>query len=296
MTTQPAAAAFFGRSKEPAPAREFLAAAGAIAATGAKVYFEKKLAAHCEEKELQESGVVVLPREEIRAADLGFVLGGDGTFLRTAHHCAPLGIPLTGVNLGYLGFLTDVPRERMVRDIAAICRGEHRLEKRFMLAAQVERKGAAASVPEESCAINDIVVSRGEAGILLGVRVFVNRAFLYDLRADGLILATPSGSTAYALAAGGPIIAPDLRAVLLAPLCAHALSHRPLAVNSARVDIALEITKSRSARLHLDGRADVSLNTGDIVRVRRHPKALQICHPLYYDYYKTLRQKLSWGS
>ena len=288
--------AFFGRSKEPAPAREFLAAASELAAEGATVHFEKQLAVHCEQNELKKSRAIVAPREEIRSADLGFVLGGDGTFLRTANHCAPLGIPLAGINLGFLGFLTDVPRERMQIDIAAICRGEHKMEKRFMLAAQVERNGESLSAPEESCAINDIVVSRGEAGLLLGVRVSINGAFLYDLRADGLILATPSGSTAYALAAGGPIITPELRAILLAPLCAHALSHRPLAVNSARADIALEITKSRSARLHLDGRADVSLKTGDIVRVRRHPKSLQICHPLSYDYYKTLRQKLSWGS
>lgn len=296
MAAEIGTAAFFGRSKEAAPAREFLAAAGEVAAGGAKVYFEKRLAAHCEKRAIEESGVVVLPRDEIRRADLGFVLGGDGTFLRTAHHCAPLDIPLAGINLGYLGFLTDVPRENMRRDIAAICRGERRLEKRFMLAAQVERDGATVSAAEKSCAINDIVVSRGEAGILLGVRVSVNRDFLYDLRADGLILATPSGSTAYALAAGGPIITPDLRAILLAPLCAHALTHRPLAVNSSRAELTLEITKSRSARLHLDGRADVSLKTGDIVRVRRHPKKLQICHPLSYDYYKTLRQKLSWGS
>ncbi len=296
MTANLVTAAFFGRSKEPAPAREFLAAAGDIAANGAHVCFEKQLAAHCEPDAIKKSGVVVLPRDEIRRADFGFVLGGDGTFLRTAHHCAPLGIPLTGINLGYLGFLTDVPRENMRRDIAAICRGECQTEKRFMLAAQVERNGETLSTPDESCIINDIVVSRGEAGLLLGVRVSVNKTFLYDLRADGLILSTPSGSTAYALSAGGPIITPGLRAILLAPLCAHALTHRPLAINSVRAEIVLEITKSRRARMHLDGRADMSLETGDIIRVRRHPKSLQIRHPLSYDYYKTLRQKLSWGS
>lgn len=289
-------AAFLGRSKDPAPARELLAAAGDLAAMGTEVFFEKQLAAHCPRRDLEAAKVIVSPMKEVRSADLAFALGGDGTFLRAARHCALAGIPLTGINLGYLGFLTDVSRDDMRRDIAAICRGERHLEKRFMLSARVERGGRVLSSEEESCAINDIVVSRGEAGLLLGVRVSINQTFVYDLRADGLILATPSGSTAYALAAGGPIISPDLRAMLLVPLCAHALTHRPLAVNSVRTELILEITKSQSARMHLDGRTDVSLKTGDIIRVRRHPKSLQICHPLSYDYYKTLRQKLSWGS
>ena len=226
---------------------------------------------------------------------MAFVLGGDGTFLHAARHCAPLNIPLTGINLGFLGFLTDVSSNNMQASIMEICRGDFRQEKRFILSAQVERNGNALLSQNESLAINDIVVSRGETGLLLSVRVYINKVFVYDLRADGLIVSTPSGSTAYALAAGGPIIAPELRVILLVPLCAHALTHRPLAVNSVNADITLEIIKSRNARLHLDGRDDMSLKTGDLVHVKRHAKMLKIRHPLSYDYYKTLRQKLSWG-
>lgn len=288
--------AFFGRSKKPEPARELLAAAAESAADGAAVYFAEELAKHCGSGEISQSGAQILPAEKIRRADLAFVLGGDGTFLRTARHCALLEIPLAGINLGTLGFLTDISRENMRGEIAEIRRGGMRMEKRFMLAAQVERRGEILPEAADACAVNDIVVSRGEGGLLLGVRVCINQNYVYDLRADGLILATPSGSTAYALAAGGPIVAPDLRAVLLAPLCAHALTHRPLAVNSVRAEITLEITTSHGARLHVDGQIGAPLFAGDIVRVRRHKKSLAICHPLSYDYYNTLRQKLSWGS
>lgn len=287
--------AFFGRSKEQKPAHELLAVAGRLAASGVEVWFEANLAQHCSSREITAAGVTVLPMEEIRQADVGFVLGGDGTFLGTARHCAPLGIPLAGINLGYLGFLTDVSREDMEGAINEICCGKYQLEKRFTLSARVERKGRDVAESSAALAINDIVVSRGEAGLLLGMRVFINQTFVYNLRADGLIVATPSGSTAYALAAGGPIVTPNLRAMLLVPLCAHALTHRPLAISSVRTEVAIEITKSRHTRLHLDGQFDLPLATGDVVRVTRHAKPLKICHPLSYDYYKTLRQKLSWG-
>ena len=288
--------AFFGRSKDPAPARELLEVAGKLSAAGDTVLFSKELSVHCDSSVLKSSGVSVVETSDVRRADFAFVLGGDGTFLRTAHHCIQQGIPLTGINLGFLGFLTDVPREDMQRHVMEICGGKHILEKRFVLTASVERDGKTLPMSDDSPVINDIVVSRGEAGLLLGVRVFINKTYVYDLRADGLILSTPSGSTAYALAAGGPIVAPDLRAILLVPLCAHAVTHRPLAISLARNEIELQITKSRSARLHLDGRVDMSLNPGDIVRVRRYAKPLRICHPMSYDYYNTLRQKLSWGS
>lgn len=289
--------AFFGRSEDPAPVRELLAAAADAVRGGARAWFEDSLAASCTERELADAGVSAAPMAEIRSADAAFVLGGDGTFLRTARHCVPLNIPLAGINLGYLGFLTDIPRERMRRDVAAVWAGQGRLEKRFILAAHVERGGRPLrSLGKEDCAINDIVVSRGEAGLLLGLRVHINDVFVYELRADGLIVATPSGSTAYALAAGGPIISPELRAMLMVPLCPHALTHRPLAVSAVHAELQLEIIKARSARLHLDGQADMALLPGDVVRVRRHSRPLRIFHPPSYDYYNTLRQKLSWGS
>ena len=287
--------AFFGRSKRPEAARELLSVAAELTAQGITALFEEPLAAQCGAEALAKSGVRSCQRADLRRADLGFVLGGDGTFLQTARHCVPLDIPLTGINLGYLGFLTDVSREDMRRAVVEIVSGARQMEKRFILSAQVERNGRPLVAGAGAMAINDMVISR-EAGVLIGMKVFINDIFAYDLRADGIIIATPSGSTAYALSAGGPIVAPNLRAVLLTPLCAHALTHRPLAVSAAKVDVAVEITKSRGASLHLDGRSNVHLEKGDIVRARRHSKSLKINHPLSYDYFNTLRQKLSWGS
>ena len=290
--------AFFGHSKDPAPARELLSVAGKLAAQGAAVEFENELATHCTSSDVAAAKVSVRPLSEMCRADYAFVLGGDGTFLRTARHCVNHDLPLTGINLGFLGFLTDVSCDNMQSDVLAICRGEYQMQKRFVLSAQVERGGKTNRAKTEStaCAINDIVVSRGESGLLLQVRVHINGRFVYDLRADGLIISTPSGSTAYALSAGGPIVAPDLRAVLLVPLCPHALTYRPLAFNAVRADITLEIIKAQQAQLHLDGYGNMPLSSGDVVRVRRHPRQLRIYHPKSYDYFKTLRQKLSWGS
>ncbi|MDM5147789.1 NAD(+)/NADH kinase [Candidatus Persebacteraceae bacterium Df01] len=287
--------ACLGRSKQALPARELLSVVTKLSAQGIEVLFESRLAAHCDADAIKNSGVTVLSMSEVRQAEIAVVLGGDGTFLRAARHCAPLGIPLAGVNLGHLGFLTDIAYEDMRHALLDIIGGAHQLEKRFILAAQVERNG---KVLEESgtIAINDIVFSRGEAGVLLGLRVSINGALAYDLRADGLIVSTPSGSTAYALAAGGPIVAPNLKAVLLVPLCPHALTYRPLALNAAGMDVTVEITKSKTAQLHLDGDLRVPLDKGDIVRVRRYAKPLRLYHPQSYDYFATLRQKLHWGN
>ena len=289
--------AFLGRSKQKAPVRELLATAKTLTDCGIKAYFQDELARHCSAEDIRAAQVSESSLKDIDKVDLAFVLGGDGTFLRMAHHCIIRRIPLTGINLGFLGFLTDIASDDMQDAIMAICKGQYRLEKRFVLSVQVERDGRLLSMPNDvSCAVNDIVISRGEAGVLLGTRVHINKQYVYDLRADGLIIATPSGSTAYALSAGGPIVAPNLQAMVLVPLCPHALTHRPLTINSIKTTIELEITRSLSARLHVDGRTNIDLKSGDIIRVSRHPKRLNICHPMSYDYYKTLRQKLSWGS
>ena len=223
--------------------------------------------------------------------DLIVVLGGDGTFLGAARRYAPRQVELVGINLGYLGFLTDIAAQEMREVLQQILAGQCYSESRFMLS--VGRNGE--PLPDDSAvAINDVVISRGVAGTLVSLRVNINGVFAYDLRADGLILSTPSGSTAYALSAGGPIVAPDLDAILLVPLCPHALTHRPLMVR-ADYPIQLQVMEAQSATIHVDGQGDYPLLAGDTIEVSRHPLPLKICHPTTYDYYQTLRKKFNWS-
>ena len=282
---------FCGRSKRGDKVEDLLAAAALLRAGGIEVILEEKIAGQCAAK--CEHDFAVSRLSDIKDMDMAFVLGGDGTFLRAASYFAPLGVPLAGINLGYLGYLTDVSSDEMQEVLPKIAAGEYSLEERFMLSLAIRSNGGLEKA-DYSPAINDVVISRGEGGLLLGLRVSINGAFAYELRADGLIISTPSGSTAYALAAGGPIISHDLNAVLLVPLCAHALTHRPLVVN-ADYTVSVEIIKSRAAVLHIDGQEGMELSTGDTIVVSRHVRPLRLCHPTSYDYYDTLRRKLHWG-
>lgn len=252
----------------------------------------KKLAALLRRRAAAKVVVAGEDGEALRGADLAVTLGGDGAFIQTARHAAPLGVPLTGVNLGYLGFLTDTPAARAGAMILPIVDGEYATERRMMIAASVSRGGR--NVVRGAVAANDIVVSRGEAGVLLRLEVFIDGRLAYRQRSDGLIIATPAGSTAYAMSAGGPIVAPDLAAFSLVPLCPHALTHRPLLVSAAR-RLSVRIAEQKNARLHIDGQEDFALAAGDVITVRRHARPLIIRHPRGYDYFEVLRKKLRWG-
>lgn len=282
---------FCGRSRHGDKVEDLLAAASLLRANGIEVFWEEKIAGQC--AAVREHDFTVCRLSDMENMDMAFVLGGDGTFLRAARYFAPLGVPLVGINLGYLGYLTDVGSEEMQEVLPRIVSGEYFLEERFMLSLAIRPNGGSEKT-DYSPAINDVVISRGEGGLLLSLRVFINGVFAYELRADGLIISTPSGSTAYALAAGGPIVSHDLNAVLLVPLCAHALTHRPLVVN-ADYAVSVEIIKSHAAVLHIDGQEGMELSTGDTIVVSRHVRPLRLCHPLSYDYYDTLRRKLNWG-
>lgn len=285
---------FLGREKNTAPLPDLLDALLALRARGCEPILDQSiinivgsekaaaLAAH-------EFPVTAAAAEV--AADLIVVLGGDGTFLGAARCYAPRGIELVGVNLGYLGFLTDIARDDMHAALLEIMEGRCRTEERFMLSVRLNGEELP---PDLSVAINDVVISRGDAGTLLKLRVTINEVFAYDLRADGLILSTPSGSTAYSLSSGGPIVEPGLDAMMLVPLCPHALTHRPLAVR-ADYPLRLQVLEANSAVVHVDGQGDRALAVGDTVEVCRHAAPLKICHPLGYDYYQTLRKKLLWG-
>jgi NAD+ kinase len=224
-------------------------------------------------------------------ADLAIVLGGDGSMLSTARALAPSGVPLVGINQGRLGFMTDIALGAMTATLDGILAGQYTVEPRTMLAAEVTRGAARVFA---TAALNDVVVSKGASGRLIELIVQIDGQFVYDLRSDGLIVATPTGSTAYALSSGGPIIQPTVPAFALVPISPHTLSNRPIAVGDG-CTIEIMIDRDSEARLQCDGQAEIDLAGGDRVTVRRAPYAAKLIHPAGYAYYAMLREKLHWS-
>jgi NAD+ kinase len=223
--------------------------------------------------------------------DLCLVVGGDGTLLSSARIMADRSVPLVGVNLGRLGFLTDIPADQIEAGVTAILDGEYQAEQRILLAGTV-RRGAETifSAP----AMNDVVVSRGASGSMIEFAVTVDGEFIYTLRADGVIVATPTGSTAYALSAGGPILHPALQAIALVPISPHTLSNRPVAIrNTSRVEITL--VRGSEARANFDVQAYCQLEPNDVVCVSSAARPATLLHPRGYRYFSMLRQKLRWS-
>ncbi len=240
------------------------------------------------------SGVQLLPGKTLAAkADLLIVVGGDGTLLKAAHLVMPRPIPLVGVNLGRLGFLADITPEQVQDDIAAMLKGEYSSEDRLMLEASAERDGKTGAT---ATALNDVVVHKADGGRLIEFETYVDEQFLCAYRADGIVLATPTGSTAYALSGGGPIVHPAMDAIALVPICPHTLGDRPLVVaGTSRIEIRIGDTHGGGAQATWDGQHAETLKTGDRVMAQRSEKRICFIHPRGYDYYKILRTKLHWG-
>jgi NAD+ kinase len=223
-------------------------------------------------------------------ADLAVVVGGDGTLISCARLMAEHSVPLVGVNLGRLGFLTDIPAENAAAALESVLDGDFAPEQRMLLSGSVRR---GRKTLFSALAMNDIVVSRGAVGSMIEFAVTVDGEFIYTLRADGLIVATPTGSTAYALSAGGPILHPSLSAIALVPISPHTLSNRPVAIRStSKVEITL--VRGQDARANFDVQAHIHLEPGDVVTAAAAPKPATLLHPKGYRYFSMLRQKLRW--
>jgi NAD+ kinase len=220
-------------------------------------------------------------------ADVVVVVGGDGTMLSIARQVAPFDLPLIGINQGRLGFLTDIPLADMESSIGAMLDGRFVEERRTLLDTEVNG--------DRGVALNDVVVNRGSGGSMIEVHVEIDGRFVYAMRADGLIVATPTGSTAYALSSGGPIIAPDVPAFALVPVAPHALTHRPVAVHESAV-IAVTVQRGKDASVHCDGQTRFPLGEGDTVTIRRAASSARFLHPEGYDYFAMLRSKLHWSA
>lgn len=279
--------ALVGRHETPGIAEPLGRLAAFLVARGHRVLIDAETA-----KFTPLPGHPTVPIVELAGkANLAIVVGGDGTMLAIARQLAPSGVPLIGINQGRLGFLTDISLADMEIVLASMLDGDNVEETRTMLDATLTRAGGGG---EHAEALNDVVVNRGALGGMIDFAVAIDGRFAYSMRADGLIVATPTGSTAYALSALGPIVDPAVPAILLVPVAPHSLTNRPTVVrDSAVIEIAL--LGGKDASLHCDGQANFPLAEGDRVVVRRGAHHVRLLHPKDHDHFALLRRKLHWG-
>ncbi len=230
-------------------------------------------------------------------ADIAIVLGGDGTMLAAARNLARYPVPLAGINQGRLGFMTDIALARMGELVGAILDGQYAIEERSLLDAEIRRRSAGSGGDEailQTLALNEAVVGKGSQGRLIEFEVRIDGEYVYRLRADGMIVATPTGSTAYSLSAQGPILHPAVPAFALVPLNPHVLSARPVSVSERSV-IEIGLVHAVDARAHFDGFALTDMHEGDRLLLKRSAFAIRFVHPPGYSYFMMLREKLRWS-
>jgi NAD+ kinase len=239
---------------------------------------------------LRKRGCEVIPEGETKA-DLAIVIGGDGTMLAAARELVRHHVPLVGINLGRLGFMTDIGQHDTQVGIGAILDGNYSIEERSLLDCEIRRQGKSAL---STIALNEAVIGKGSQGRLIEFELSVDGEFVYALRADGIIVATPTGSTAYALSAQGPILHPAVPALTLVPLNPHTLSARPVSVSERSV-IEIVMVHALDARAHFDGLALADMGEGDRLVLKRSADTVRFVHPPGYRYFATLREKLRWS-
>jgi NAD+ kinase len=225
-----------------------------------------------------------------RRSDLVLVVGGDGTLLNMARNLAENDVPLVGINLGRLGFLVDISPERMLDSLAEILAGDYIEDRRFLLEALV---GGGTPV----LALNDVVLHKWNIARMIEFETTIDGRFVDRQRSDGIIISTPTGSTAYALSGGGPLLAPSLDAIALVPICPHTLSNRPIVVHGS-CEIRIRVcgrTDPEHVRVTCDGQSDLTFDTSEELVVRRHHRPVRLFHPREHDHYELLRAKLGWG-
>lgn len=236
-----------------------------------------------------------LARDEMdEKHDLIVVVGGDGSLLSAAHMAIKVNVPVIGINRGRLGFLTDISPHELETQLGAVLAGKYCEERRFLLHMRIH--------DNETCyfegdALNDVVLSRGNETHLIAFDVYINQQFVSHYRSDGMILATPTGSTAYALSAGGPIMHPQLNAIVMVPMFSHSLNSRPLVIDGqAHVELRISPGNESSLQISCDGQTSYLVKPGQQVSVEKNTQQLRLLHPGDYHYYDTLRIKLGWGS
>jgi len=234
-------------------------------------------------------------RDEIGlVSDLVIVVGGDGSMLGAARALAPQDVPVLGVNRGRLGFLTDVSPKQLEEQIAEVLAGRFILESRFLLDVSVTRGG---EVLGRGDALNDVVLNSGISARMIEFELYIEDQFVYTQRSDGLIISTPTGSTAYSLSGGGPIMHPKLDALVLVPMFPHTLGSRPLVIDgNSAVRIVINEYNELHPTISCDGQLNLTASPGDVVHVNKKPARLKLLHPLDHNFYAICRAKLGWGS
>jgi len=226
------------------------------------------------------------------SCDLAIVVGGDGTLLNAARSLAESGIAVLGVNFGRLGFLVDVSPEEMTQQMEKILAGDFIEERRTLLHATVSRDN---DVLSKTAALNDVVVHKKDVARMIELDTWIDDYFVNTNRSDGLIVSTPTGSTAYALSGGGPILHPKLDAITLVPICPHTLSNRPIVVHDESVIKIIIHQGTLEATVSCDGQVSHTLEAGDHITIRKHEHSLRLLHPQGHDYFAILREKLRWS-
>ncbi len=279
--------ALVGRSHTPGISEPLTELASCIARRGFDVVFEADTA-----QEIGVTGYPALRPDEIGArADVAVVLGGDGTMLGIGRQLAPYRTPLIGINHGRLGFITDIPISDMREIVPQMLAGSFEREERTLLEARIMRDGEPIY---HALAFNDVVVNRSGFSGMAELRVSVDGRFMYNQRSDGLIVATPTGSTAYALSSAGPILHPRLQGLVLVPIAPHALSNRPIVIPDDSA-VSIQIISGRDVNVNFDMQSFTALELNDTIDVRRSRHTVPFLHPVGYSYYATLRKKLHWN-
>jgi len=253
-----------------------------------QIYIEEDTA-----ETLNEISLPILSRETLgKHCDLLIVVGGDGSLLHAAHIAVNQDLPVLGINRGSLGFLTDILPTELAK-IAAILRGEYIIEKRFLLTTSIEIHDN--NIGQDD-ALNEVAIIPDAIPHMIEFEIYIDDQFVCSQNSDGLIIATPTGSTAYALSGGGPILHPQLDAIVLVPMFPHSLSSRPIVVEgNCRINVIISPNNITSPRLSCDGRAYMNTPAGSRITIRKKPHHLHLVHPVDYHYYEALRSKLHWG-
>jgi len=225
--------------------------------------------------------------------DLAIIVGGDGTLLNAARSLSGFDVPLVGINLGHLGFLTDISPDTMLQHMDAILEGDYLTEERYLLHTRIFREGEQIN---ESEAFNDVVVHKWHVARMIQLETYIDDEFVSRLRADGVIVSTPTGSTAYALSAGGPILHPSLKAVVMVPICPHSMSNRPIVIEDHhQIEILFCDNLHDNAQVTCDGQIAFSLMAGDRIRIMKKERPIRLIHPAQHNHYELLRAKLRWA-
>lgn len=252
---------------------------------------------------LEDTTATVLPGHGLQVStrklmgeicDLVIVVGGDGSLLGAARALANHNVPVLGVNRGQLGFLTDILPQELEEKVGEVLSGKYIEETRFLLDMYLKRNGEPVGY---GCGLNDIVLHPGKSARMIGFELYIEGQFVYSLRSDGLIVATPTGSTAYALSAGGPIMHPRLDAIVLVPMYPHTLSSRPIVVDgNSEIKIVIGENNEIYPHVSCDGQTHFTCAPGDTVTIMKKPQKLRLIHPTNHNYYQTCRDKLGWAS